>query len=432
MSGRPEAIPEPRRALGQALAQFRARSDLNQTDLGRMTHYSRTTISHIEAGRHFPEREFWEIADSAYGADGALVAQYDEVCEDDDYRRIVDIETARAERRRRAANHMKPYRWAPDHADDHYRELFSSGNPTGPPIDLEYVQRLHRDIGDYVRLDQQQGGSVTSKLIVQGFHQGLRRIETSEVEPGLATDTLSAVAEIAEVAGWSLYDADRHLQAQALNTTALNLARAAGNRSMELFVLQNISMHAGDLGRGRECLDIVTYALNTSGLSPRVESLFRLREARALALLGAAIDARRQLALAKNLHAEGVRDDDPPWAWWVDEAEFAWHEATMTVDLGHPKSALDLFEAAAIGIPERRTRTHYSYRGSALLSQVTNRSWSNAEQSMLTLLRYAGYVGSRRGNTLIEQALCQLDEANAPETIRDLGHELRVALSQAP
>lgn len=432
MSGRPEATPEPRRALGQALAQFRARSDLNQTDLGRMTHYSRTTISHIEAGRQFPEREFWEIADSAYGAHGALVAQYDEVCEDEDHRRIGDIETARAERHRRAANNMEPYRWAPDHAEDRYRELFSSGNRSGPPIDLEYVEGLHRDIEDYVRLDQQQGGSVTSKLIVQGFHQARRRIETSEVEPGLATDALSAVAEIAEVAGWSLYDAEHHLQAQTLNTTALHLARAAGNRSMELFVLQNISMHAGDLGRGRECFDIVTYVLSAGGLSPRVESLFRLREARALALLGADIDARRQLTLAKNLHAEGVRDDDPSWAWWVDEAEFAWHEATINVDLGHPKPALDLFEAAAIGIPERRTRTRYSYRASALLSQVSNRSWTNSEHSMVMLLRYAGYIGSRRGNALIEQALSQLDEADAPEAIRDLARELRLALSRTP
>src|SRR5205807_375651 len=105
MGGQPEGIPEPRRALGLVLAKFREGSNLNQTDLGRLTHYSRTTISHIEAGRQFPEREFWEIADSAYGAHGALVAQYDEVCEDDDHQRIGAIETARAERRDRARKH---------------------------------------------------------------------------------------------------------------------------------------------------------------------------------------------------------------------------------------------------------------------------------------------------------------------------------------
>jgi tetratricopeptide (TPR) repeat protein/DNA-binding XRE family transcriptional regulator len=433
MSGQPKAASESWRALGLALAQFRSKSTLNQTDLGRMTHYSRTSISHIEAGRQFPEREFWEIADSAYGADGALVAQYDEVCENEDRRRIMEIETARSERRRRAANHTAPYRWAPDSSSGGHRfASVGSRRPSGPPIDLDYVEGLHRDIGDYVRLDQQHGGGITSQLIVQGFRQARRRIETSELRPGLVSDTLSAVAEIAEVAGWSLYDAQRHAQAQELNTEALDLARACGDRSLELFVLQNISMHAGDLGRGQECLDVVSYVLSMGKLSPRVEALFRLREARALAQLGADLDAHRQLALAKNLYAEGVRDDDPTWAWWVDEAEFAWHEGTLTVDIGRPAAALDYFEAAANGIPERRTRTHYSYRASALLSQVTNRSWSTAEPSMLALLRHAGYVGSRRGNMFIEQALGQLHDANAPGTIRDLAHELRVALSQAP
>jgi DNA-binding XRE family transcriptional regulator len=432
MGGQLEGIPEPRRALGLALAKYRERSSLNQTDLGRLTHYSRTTISHIEAGRQFPEREFWEIADSAYGTHGALVAQYDEVCENEDHQRIGAIETARAERRQRARKYVAPYLWAPAGSDARHVELLRARKLSGSPMDLEYVEGLYRDIKDYVRLDQQHGGGISSKLIVQGFHQALHRIETSEIRRGLASDALSAVAEIAEVAGWSLYDAEHHGQAQDLNTQALRLARAAGNRSMELFILQNISMHAGDLGRGRECLDIVRYALSMEGLSPRVESLFRLREARALAQLGAEADALRQLRRAKNLHSEGVRDDDPPWAWWVDDTEFAWHEGTLTVDLGSPTKALDFFDVAANGIPELRTRTYYSYRASALLSHVTNRSWSNAEGSMVALLRYAGYLGSRRADTIIDQALGRLDRTDAPDAVRDLARALRLALSHAP
>lgn len=432
MAGQLEEIPEPRRALGLALAKFREASSLNQADLGRLTHYSRTTISHIEAARQLPGREFWEIADAAYGANGGLVAQYDEVCEAEDRKRIFELEQTRAERRKRAASDAQSYLCSPYAHRGPQLEEISASYKTGAPIDSDYIEGLHHDIKEYVRLDQRQGGGITSQLIVQGFHQARRRMETSEIRKELKRDTLSAVSEIAEVAGWSLYDAEHHDQAQEMNIKALSLARKAGDRSMELFILQNMSMHAGHLGRARESLDIAHLALSMGHLSPRVQSLFRLREARSLAQLGAATDARRQLKRAKELHSEGIRDDDPHWSWWVDETEFAWHEGMLTTHLGDKVKALDFFDFAASGIPERRTRTYYSYRASALLSHVINQSWVNAEQSMLALLKYAGFIGSRRGDRTIELALNHLDHLNAPDTIRDLSLALRVALVHAP
>jgi transcriptional regulator with XRE-family HTH domain len=75
----PEPIVQLRRELGQTLAEYREATGLNQAELGRRTGYSRTSIAHIEKARQFPERKFWEVADSAYEANGSLLAQYDEV-----------------------------------------------------------------------------------------------------------------------------------------------------------------------------------------------------------------------------------------------------------------------------------------------------------------------------------------------------------------
>lgn len=43
------------------------------------THYHRTTISKLEAGTQLAPREFWCIADDELGADGDLVAAFDEL-----------------------------------------------------------------------------------------------------------------------------------------------------------------------------------------------------------------------------------------------------------------------------------------------------------------------------------------------------------------
>lgn len=66
------------RGVGESLAAYRDAASLSQGAVARATNYDRTSICHIEAGRQFPlERAFWEAADLAVGAHGAVLAQYD-------------------------------------------------------------------------------------------------------------------------------------------------------------------------------------------------------------------------------------------------------------------------------------------------------------------------------------------------------------------
>ncbi len=58
MARLPEEVQALRRGLGTVLRSYREASPLDQTAIGRITAYSRTSISHIESGRQFPPREF--------------------------------------------------------------------------------------------------------------------------------------------------------------------------------------------------------------------------------------------------------------------------------------------------------------------------------------------------------------------------------------
>jgi hypothetical protein len=166
----------------------------------------------------------------------------------------------------------------------------------------------------------------------------------------------AAVGELAEVTGWFLYDAGKHNLVRAVNQEALHLHRLAGDRSTELLTLQNMSLHAGDLERPVEALSIARMVLDSSTLAPRVQALFRTREARALALLGDKVSAESTFGRARSLYLDGVRDDDPPWAWWINDQELAWHEAMIRADLGEWSAAADALEESLVHTPGREVR----------------------------------------------------------------------------
>jgi hypothetical protein len=268
-------------------------------------------------------------------------------------------------------------------------------------------------------LDQRIGGNETSPLIERAFRQIRRRIDNSEIKKGVGRDIYAVAAEVAEVAGWSLYDAGEYEKAEHLNHESINLARLAGDRSMELFVLQNMSMQAGHLGRARVSLDIARLALDNWRLSPRLEALFKVREARALAQLNVSHEARQQLSHARGLFLEGVQENDPSWAWWVDENELAWHEGMIELDLGRRRECVEFFEVSAAGIPGHRVRTSYNHHTSLLSAYVHNSAWREAETVMSTLLHQVGSVGSRRTDRLLGVTLKRIDRAKAPDNVRD-------------
>ena len=167
----------------------------------------------------------------------------------------------------------------------------------------------------------------------------------------LERDLQSAAGELAEVAGWLAYDAAEHELCRRMNQESLYFTRLAGDRTMELLTLQNSSMHAGSQGHPREALQIARSVLEGDyRLSPRLKALFLTRKARAMAQGGDG-SALTLLPEIRSLFLDGVSDEDPAWAWWIDERELAWHEAMVQRDLGLFRAAIDHFERSVAATP---------------------------------------------------------------------------------
>lgn len=79
MAREPTEVVELRRMLGRRLAVLRGQAGLTQSEIAQALHYDRTSVAHIETGRQGAPRTFWERVDRLLGANGALVAAYDEL-----------------------------------------------------------------------------------------------------------------------------------------------------------------------------------------------------------------------------------------------------------------------------------------------------------------------------------------------------------------
>lgn len=75
----PGQVAEARKDLGRQLAVWRAIAGKTQVQLAKLICYSRSQVANVEIGRESTTRRFWQSADSAVGADGALLAAFDQV-----------------------------------------------------------------------------------------------------------------------------------------------------------------------------------------------------------------------------------------------------------------------------------------------------------------------------------------------------------------
>jgi DNA-binding XRE family transcriptional regulator len=303
--------------------------------------------------------------------------------------------------------------------------------PVTSYADTAYLEAVRQHIRYLLELEDRFGGTDLAPLAVRFFRSVHHQLGSGAYEPSLERDLQATAGELAEVTGWLLYDADRQDEVRRMNQEALYFCRLAGDRTMELLILQNAGMHAGFLGRPREELHLARSVLESGDrLSPRVKTLFLVRKARALAQCGDE-QALTLFDQARSHHEDGLRDSDPKWAWWVDERELAWHEGMALADLGHLGKAVGKFEQSAATTAPHRARSRYITLGYLLGAQVRAGAWSDAETTMCQIGPMVGDVASQRAKVLLARILPAVTDEHVPGSTRDTAEQLTLLLGQS-
>ncbi|PNG96956.1 helix-turn-helix domain-containing protein [Streptomyces malaysiensis] len=284
-----------------------------------------------------------------------------------------------------------------------------------------------------VVLDNELSGVSIAEPAGRAFKVVHRRLGAGDYEPRYERDIQSAAAELAEVAGWALFDAERDGAARRFNQEALFLANLSGDRSIALLTLQNMAMHSEWRGRNQEALSIARSVLNRRRLSPRVEAMFRMREAKGLVGTGRTSDAIESLQRARSLIEDGNDVGEPDWAWWVTHGEVDGHWGHTLQIAGDVEKAIELLLQSVQ--PGRGVATGYASLSSARLAQclLDVRAWRDAEAIIKSLVIAAPGVSSGRTFRIISHVAKQHERLNgAPPSLTDTLAHLTEKLSEDP
>lgn len=288
--------------------------------------------------------------------------------------------------------------------------------------DHEYASEVRETIRTLVGLEVRHGGNEAGPLASRCLEAARRRLG----QEGCGAEVAAAVAELAEVAGWLLHDADRQGAARHAMHEALHLARMAGDRDMELFTLGLLAFVEIWDGRPGTALMIARSALGQE-LTSRQVAMFAIREGRALAMLGDR-NALRSMDLARSALQDGVAGDEPDWAWWLDEAELIHHVGRVHAALGEHREALELLHRANELCPPSRISGRYGYHANTLECAVAAGDWGTCEALTSTLRPDIGVIGSGRTEGVIRRATVALAASDASPSVQDAARSLRQAL----
>ncbi|WP_139141057.1 XRE family transcriptional regulator [Streptomyces qinglanensis] len=257
--------------------------------------------------------------------------------------------------------------------------------------------------------------------------------ERTRLGPASDSGRTAEVAELAQIAGWLLFDAGRRGAARRAFADSRTLAVRAGDAPREWFALDMLAMHAVDGHRPDQALAVTEELLTRPRVPPRVALLARVRQARALAQTGERARALTAMHRARGALQDSVAPRDPAWTWWVDGTEVLGHRAEMLLELGAPRAALPLFHALDQRIrstaPGGRTALHHTVAG--LTAHLRAGAWPDAAPLLARTAHLLTDVASTRSTTRLRGTLHALHR-QAPTWLHHQAHDTLHAAGLPP
>jgi tetratricopeptide (TPR) repeat protein len=218
----------------------------------------------------------------------------------------------------------------------------------GPLRGAAVAARIRRTTAHLMDMDFQFGGGHTRRMLIEFFRDQVVPLLRRHHPDAIRKEIFGAAAEVAQLLGWSAYDAGRHGVATRYFTQGLKLAREAEDHMLGARMLSSLSHQANYLGRFSDAVNFARAAQSaTLGHATKaVTAMFLSMEARALASLGDKAGTAATLHRAEQ--AFETRDPalEPDWIVYFDALELAGEASHCFRDLGDGSRAKHFAEQA--------------------------------------------------------------------------------------
>jgi hypothetical protein len=228
------------------------------------------------------------------------------------------------------------------------------------PEDVHQITK----IANVFRSADHAGHPVAGEAMAAQLQHALRLLE-AKAERGTKNAMQVAVGRLANVIGWSQFDAGFHWEADQYFRIGLHNAEEAGAWWLRADVLTHMARQAVYLDKPDDALTLIgTAKIREDRLSSLRRSSLCIVEARAFSQLGEAREAARSVDRAVQFFYEVDDRDDPDWEIHSD----FFSEAQLNGDTGHglwavavhgleTANAVDRLAAAIDGYPDRYARS---------------------------------------------------------------------------
>lgn len=465
MARQPDHLADQQRTLGRYLAALRQAAGLYQADIARVVPCHRTTVAHAEAGSQLPDVYFWEIADRIVGANGALLASYDQLL----HAKAAHLAEQQAKRRARAqitaqqltaapslaSAGQTPDRFCEVHADDHIYAQRSVHASQEVPFDpMKRRTLLHWGLG--VTTGSALGRVPNSQPDVAAGNSFAPRT-VFQATPGLDTDPvehlqqmknalmdndnvfgpnsvilsvqeqignlqqlrqsyrganreklLQVQAQFADLCGWLYQDSGNYRAAVYWSGRALEWAHMCGDHDAIAFILARRSQLAGDMEDPAEALDAAEAALNMASQGTvRIAAVAMTYAAHGHARRRDKKSCDRSYAMAQDLAGRLEADPASPWALFLDHSYIEVRRARSLTSFGEYSEAVESFQKTISCLPLSYRRNRGVYLAWEAIAHIGN---SDVEQASTVGLQ-ALTIGDETGSSRIIGELKYLDTA---------------------
>lgn len=214
--------------------------------------------------------------------------------------------------------------------------------------DLAVVRDLEAITATYSQLTTRVSPSGLLKPVLAHMRTVTDLLQGGQHPALVRTRLCAAAAEIAQLAGWLLFDDHDRSLARAYHEVALDAARQADGRDLSAYVLGSMSFLPNSLERPRDALRLLEQAeqVADAGRSAKIRSWLSAVTAETHAKLGDERAALTALGRADEHMDRADEQTGPHWLRYFDRSFLSGYHGVCHLLLERPKQAQNALETA--------------------------------------------------------------------------------------
>jgi hypothetical protein len=210
--------------------------------------------------------------------------------------------------------------------DEVCSDEFLQGLVDRSPLDIKIsqasIEYFSSQVKAFRRIDDLEGGS---KENLKQIGTAIRQVATivakgESADPEVLQTMVNLLAQLAQIAGWMAFDAERHGLAQRYFRLGLQAAHNVGDRALGTHILACMAYQAAHKNQLREAAELAMTATRAAqSTHPLVRTIAAVRVAHMHAVAGDLYGFRSATAEAADLFGQAKSDGGgPDYLYWFD------------------------------------------------------------------------------------------------------------------